>query len=234
MFCVRGFWGIRQGVEQLLALSGDEEDAVERVIPSKHEGAIRLLIGVEDDTVTPLRDYLQKHIPPGVLADVGGGEEILDILWTAASRPAVLVLLTHLESAQKPGEPSDPRLVLTPRQKWLLARQITTRHQRDGAWEPPQSVVLLMACGTAATDIGTLNDFVISLTAAEAGAIIGTETPLFAALAARFAEEVTSELWNGRPLGTAVVGFRRRLLAEFNPLGFLFSAYGDSDLCIAP
>jgi len=77
-----------------------------------------------------------------------------------------------------------------------------------------------------------LNDFVLALNTAGAGAIVGTEVTIFTGLAERFASDVTRRMWSsGRStLGEAVKEFRQTLATESNPLGFAFTSYGSADL----
>jgi hypothetical protein len=123
--------------------------------------------------------------------------------------------------------------VLVPKSKWLLHRKISERSRRNAAsWCQPRSLVFLMACESAATEVSTVNDFVTAWNTAGAGAIVGTECIVGADLAASFAEEVTTELWNGKTLGEAMTNFRRKAVNNGNPLGLVFHAVGDVDLTV--
>ena len=100
-------------------------------------------------------------------------------------------------------------------------------------WEQPNTVILLLACGSSTTDVTTLNDIVTSLASAGAGAVIGTESPVFPRLVCRFGREVTQDLFAGRNLGVAVTDFHRRLLRSGNPLAFAFTCIGSLELELA-
>jgi hypothetical protein len=138
-----------------------------------------------------------------------------------------------LETTTIFGEPEGPRIVLVPKQQWLQATPITNRQINDGDWEQPRTLVLLMACGSGATDITTLNDLMTALTSVGAAAVIGTECAAFSRLVSRFAQEVTLDVWEGASLGEAVKAFNRRLVQAGNPLAFVFNYIGDADLTIA-
>jgi hypothetical protein len=97
-------------------------------------------------------------------------------------------------------------------------------------WDEPHPVVLLAACESGGADLATLTSFINAFANARAAAVIGTETTLFEGLAIRFTKEMTRALLNHLPLGEAVLQFRRGLIDEYNPLGFVFTAYGDADL----
>jgi hypothetical protein len=101
-------------------------------------------------------------------------------------------------------------------------------------WDDPNSLVLLMACGSAATDLSTLVTMLQTFAAAPAAAVIGTETPVVTSLVSHFATKLSLAMWrDGDSLAEAITNARRALLASANPLGFGFSAYGNGDLKIA-
>jgi len=49
-----------------------------------------------------------------------------------------------------------------------------------------------------------------------------------------FSNKIASALFSQAPLGEAILGFRRNLLQELNPLGFVFTPYGDAELVRKP
>jgi hypothetical protein len=100
-------------------------------------------------------------------------------------------------------------------------------------WEDPRPIILQMTCDSADVDVATLNHFLLQWNSAGAAAIVGTEASVGAGIASQCAESVTRKLWNKTPLGEAITGYRRELIFEGNPLGFLFTAYGDVDLAVA-
>jgi hypothetical protein len=231
VYCIYGFWGIRHRVEQLVALGGSLEDAVEKIQPNPQAG-VCLAVGTSDEHTTKMATELRAQLGTAV-AELGPGNDLLDLLWQPQSRPAVLIVLGHLETATIFGEPEGPRIVLVPKQQWLQATPITNRQINDGDWEQPRTLVLLMACGSGATDITTLNDLMTALTSVGAAAVIGTECAAFSRLVSRFAQEVTLDVWKGASLGEAVKAFNRRLVQAGNPLAFVFNYIGDADLTIA-
>ncbi|NOT58754.1 MAG: hypothetical protein HOP19_00860 [Acidobacteria bacterium] len=232
VYCLKGFWGLRHQVEQLLALGDNLEDAVVKVERNPQAG-ICLAVGEKDEHTQKMTDELRNKLGAAVF-ELKQQEDLLDRLWKPAERPAILVTLGHLETNQIAGEPEGPRIVIQPKQQWLQAQEITNRQIADGDWEQqPNTLILLMACGSAATDIATLNDLSTAFTSTRAAAIVGTECVVFSRLVARFAEEVTLDLWNGMPLGQAVKQFNRRLTGAGNPLAFVFNYLGAADLQVA-
>jgi hypothetical protein len=180
VYCIYGFWGVRHRVEQLMPLGGSLEDAV-ATIRSNPQVGVCLAVGTSDAHTTQMAQELRAKLAKlgAVMVELGPGDDLLELLWQSQSRPAVLIVLGHLETKAVPGEPPGPRIVLLPKQKWLQAQLITDRQIADGDWEQPRTLVLLMACGSGATDITTLNDLVMALTSVGAAAIVGTECAAF-------------------------------------------------------
>jgi hypothetical protein len=56
----------------------------------------------------------------------------------------------------------------------------------------------------------------------------------FESLAVRFAKNFTPEMREGCSQGATMLRFRRALLQQSDPLGFLFTAYGPADLATRP
>jgi hypothetical protein len=232
-YCLYGFWGMRHRVEQLLGSADRLRDAASTIMATPPPGHVCVAIDKNDDHTRRLLGELRKALGTS-LVEAGPTHEILNMLWQAEERPAVLIVLGHLETRAIDGEPEEPRIILPgSERRWLLASEITDRHQDDGGWEQPRTLVFLMACGSGATDIGTLNDFVTALSSAGAAAVVGTECPVFTSLVARFAGEVTLDLWKGATLGQATNAFSRRLAISGNPLAFVFNCIGNADLTIA-
>lgn len=227
VYCMYGFWGLRHRVEQLVDLGDNLVDAVDEVQPNPRSG-VCLAVGEVDNNTEEMARALRAQLGPAVV-ELAAGDDLLDVLWETQKRPAILVALGHLQTTDIVGEPVGPRLVLQPQKKWLQANLVTARQMVDGDWEQPRTLVLLMACGSAATDITTLNDLVTAFTSVRAAAIAGTECVVFPRLAARFTQEITLALWNGMHLGEAVLQFNRRLTGSGNPLAFVFNYLGDAD-----
>jgi len=231
VYCVRGFWGIRHALEILLARAGVIEDEVTVIERGAREGAVCVIAGTDDEPTRQFVAEMEKTLGTGIKV-VGEAEDVLDLLWDEQRRPALLIVLGHLETRPIAGEPLGPRIVLVPKKRWLRAKTVTAREKSRQAWSrQPRSVVLLMACGSAATEVGTLNDFVTSLSSAGAAAVVGTECLVFSRLVTLFSQALTADLWGGKvTLGEAIKNFRRRLVRAGNPLAFVFSAAGNADL----
>jgi hypothetical protein len=122
---------------------------------------------------------------------------------------------------------------LEPGKQWLTETAISERAAQ--AWSQPRTAVCLLACGSAATEVETVNDFVTALHTAGANAIIGTECIIGENSSAEFAEHVMATLGTGsakETLGETMTRFRRKLVNQGIPLGFVFKSLGDVDLTV--
>lgn len=241
-YCIRGFWGVRHYVEELIG--GEAGDADKTVGRASRNGAVRLIVDPDLNAGTEMGQDLVKELGASAMAfGPCDDQELLQLLWEKPDeRPSVLIVLGHLQTGSPAcqNEPEDDRIVLVDKQKWLTERSISYMFQRSLLrWGQPRPLILLLACGSAATDVDKLNDFVLALNAAGASAIVGTECTVFSSFAKRFGEELTLAMCKADPqgrvrkLGEAMTDFRCRVLRSGNPLAFVFRAVGDADLTLA-
>jgi hypothetical protein len=229
VYCIYGFWGLRHQVEQLVELSGAAQDTITEIAPSSSESYVRVAAGVNDDYAKDLVKQMRAEMG-AAFVETDSASDLVDLLWDDTTRPAILVVMGHMQLAHLDGEPKEPRIVLVPKKRWFLASSIMKHLKKKDEWKPPNTLVLLMACSAGATELTTLNGFVQNLTTAGAAAVVGTECLVFSSLVARFAREVTSDLWNKKSLGEAVKFFNRRLVSAGNPLAFIFNCLGNSEI----
>jgi hypothetical protein len=226
-YCIYGFWGLRHQVEHLVEIPGDPRDSIVDIKPSV-KPFIRLTSGLNDQYIKDLGNKMSEEM--GSAFSENPINDLVELLWDDNVRPGILIVAGHLQISPVEGEPDEPRIVLEPAKKWFLASEVLKRLKQAEEWAQPNPVVLLMACASGATQISTLNDFVMSLKSAGAAAVIGTEALAFSSLVSRFAREITSDLWNKKTLGEAVKLFNRRLLSSGNPLPFIFNCLGNADI----
>jgi hypothetical protein len=231
VYCIWGFWGVRHKIEELVAIGDSLKNAVQKITPSPTGPVAALLIGTPDQYTAEMETQLQATLG-SQLVPLTSNEDLLDLLWTQGKRPAVLIMLGHMET--KPA-PQRFELGQPPNEKWLLSKTIDEFIVDRKEWDTqPRTLVLFMACSSGATELATLNDFVTSWITAGSAAIVGTECLTFSRLVARFAREVTIDLLAKKPksLGDAVMAFNRRMISSGNPLGFVFNSLGDADLSV--
>jgi hypothetical protein len=228
--CINGFWSIRHYIEELIGKGADTDAIVAR---PAHDG-VRIIHDAGLPGATQFQSTMKTLIPAPNLAFGPAAETtLLDLLWKdPPERPSILVVVGHLESRMIPGEPESARVVMVPASEWLTRTELSDRALNAVCWTQPRPVVMLMACESFGLDASTINDFITSLSLAGAAAIIGAEAVVPAGLAMRCAQEMTRALWAKTTLGEAMTTFRRAVLAEGNPLAFVFNGIGSVDLTL--
>ena len=232
-YCINGFWGYRHRIEELIG-NRETKDSVSDVFSIKKAGSLQFL---HDQSIPPL----EAKDPGHVLAALSGaqatqpkdGDDLLDALWNASSRPGMFVVFGHLTSEPRDGEPSGTRIPIpgTSPQEWFMSRQILEYLDNHAPWSDPNTIVVLLTCDSMATNPRTLTDFVVAFHRARAGAIIGTECLAFSDCVSRFSQRFFPLLWEREvPLGEAMRAVRRDLLQQGYPLAFIFSSIGRADL----
>jgi hypothetical protein len=233
LFCVRGFWGVRHYVEELIDQPGD---AVTRVTPSAQTQPVRLVADAGLPESGPLATDLASDLGAAVVVSGPAHPvQLLDLLFQKPEqRPALLILLGHHDRQVRAGALDVSRILIDSPAVWLSHRDVSLRAQgQPNAWDQPRSLVLLMACSSAPIGIQTLTDFVTAWTISGAAAIVGTECVVGSKLAATFSRVFATRIWKEKaPLGRVMTEIRAQLLAEGNPLAFVFHALGDVDLVL--
>lgn len=227
-YCVYGFWGTRLQVEQSLHQLGKNEQATTQLKPFGKK-SILYVSGLATKTALDFPKVLEQDLGAEWVGTLESGAKLVQQLWSP-QRPAVLVVLGHLQEKDAADQPAGPRIRITD-DDWLIADRITDNAFDSGRWDDdPRTVVILAACESASADLLSMNDFIKAFGSARAGAVIGTETSVFESLARRFARTLSKALLDRRKLGEAILDFRRELLRERNPLGLVFTAFGHAGL----
>jgi hypothetical protein len=229
-YCPYGFWGLRHQVEQLVG--GDKaRNATSEVAPLR-EGGVYVAVDDQLSMLKALPGELERLLGREWLSIATPRDDLVSRMWEPEKRPAILLVASHCEMD---GEAiAAPRMRLPGSDRWLKPGQLSQMLlEKEEGWSDPHALVLLAACESGAADLASVNDFVGTFLDVGAGAVVGTEAPVFEALAMRFARELTPAMVKGKRLGEALLDFRRALLRERNPLGLLFTAYGPAELATA-
>jgi hypothetical protein len=238
VYCIKGFWGARLVVEERIA-NGPGDHGVQSIPVPVEAEPLCVAMDMTVDGVPTLHQQFKDGIGEKKVAGPLDSSQLLTLLWQdPPKRPTVLVVLGHLETQPIPGEPAGDRIVLVQNKSWLTHESISDRYvAQPKHWTQPRPLVLLMACSVAATTVSKLNDFVLALNRAGAGAIVGTECVVFADRVCSFAKYLTLTMWNAKDnqhvsLGKAMREYRVAILQEGNPLAFVFRAIGNADLIL--
>src|SRR5262249_34372038 len=118
IYCVNGFWGVRHILEELIAGDLHEaQDAVTAINRSTKDRAIGFAVDKDEPHTVAMREKLSQSLGSG-FAMVRPEETLLDLLWQEDERPAVLIVLGHLEKSAVEGEPPGIRIVLPGGKSW--------------------------------------------------------------------------------------------------------------------
>lgn len=228
--CVRGFWGIRHVIEEFVR-SEDIDAPTDTVTHPDGAAPVACTLGVADNWSTALISRLEQRFGPNTVLRLQAGDSLFERLRDEAQRPAVLVLIGHLSNQpviNVANAPDPPHISVETVERFLSPRALV-REAAKGRWvDPRRSVVLLLACGSAADDLGKFSHgFVLRLSSMGAAAVVACEEKIDTGLAADFAEWTISQLQTVGP-GESLRRWRARLLAQANPCGFLFACFGNA------
>jgi hypothetical protein len=239
-YCINGFWGVRHIVEEVIKKSG-ADDAVLSIPKPKDAEPMCVAMDVSVAGVPEFHTELKNNLGNDSVAGPLDAKQLVQLLWQEPpKRPTVLVVLGHLNTSPiaAAGEPPIDRIQVA-EHSWLTHARISDEFNHAAKhWEQPRPLVLLMACTAAATTESKLNDFVLALNAAGAGAIVGPECSVFPDLACSFAKFLTLRMWTpddmGKhvSLGKAMNEYRVQTLQSGNPLAFVFRSVGEADLVL--
>jgi hypothetical protein len=230
VFCVGGFWGVRHRVEERI----DQPDGgLMSIMASANGTPVRVVA----DAALPGASTLPADLASDLGAanvDSGPGvpKDLLDLLFDKDKRPSLFIILGHHD--QQSGTPPLARIQIDGTPTWFSEDDLRTRAKKSAdAWEQPRSLVLLMGCDSATTKLATLTNFITAWCTVGAGAIVGTEAVVGSTTAADFARRFSDRAFKQKQsFGAAMTGIRAELLAEGNPLAFVFHAIGNVDLTL--
>lgn len=231
VLCCRGFWGLRHRLELLLA-DPEGDNPVSRV--SGHRAPLRVGLGQSVAAGRCFPAFTALCSDPAVA--IAAGNDFAALLWS--DRPAVLIALGKL-TTEGDGMTMYHQIDLQPT---LRDSTVANEISKRGRWADPHSLIMLLACSSAATSLRALLGMTRALIGAGAGAVIGTETDLFSGAASRFAAALHARLVAPAPggtpdqptLGAAMQTARWELIADHSPAALTFTAYGNADLGMGP
>jgi hypothetical protein len=94
-------------------------------------------------------------------------------------------------------------------------------------------LVLLNGCGTVGFSPDALSPFIVKFVNDRGAAgIIGTEVVVWEELATDFAAFFLEKFLSGQSAGEALLATRRALIANYNPLGLVYTLYAAAHLMI--
>lgn len=241
VICIEGFWSARHRIELLREDLRDGEAPRPRLTLAHAPPAnplISLGIGLQNLQASSAAERLQKlteAIPDGLVPFTADGGNILDMLWDAQRRPAMLIVIGHLHAAV-PEHNLEVRIAPYPsaEDKHMISSAMIAEKKIGTGWPPPHTpLVLLLACDSAQRAPGELISLVDAFLATRASGVAGTEWKIETPQAVDFAAHMVNHMVADCPpkdLGDAVRLFVREQLARESPWPFAFSVYGSAEL----
>jgi hypothetical protein len=232
-FCIRGFWGVRHRVEQLVWPGGEPRDAPELIGPPRPATTVGFLRPVSDDYVEALATHLNGS-PQGFWMEYPHGAGWLSLLHPGEKRPAIIAVVSHLEDVASASGIRLPRMQLDGTGAWLENPHFVAEIKAKRSWKKPQQpLVLLMACSGGFTRLETATTFAGNFLRLGAAGTVASDCTVFTGLAARFARDLIEALAADLPMGEAMRRCTEELAREGCPLGFVFTYLGSADLQLA-
>jgi CHAT domain len=228
--CVRGFWGFRHQIEEL---DGKRVNSTR----NSEIWTLNKPLAFVENAGTQYGVTMASALSSLPNSAQVPGADFLNKLWAQTTRPAMALVLGHMETEELENQPPGPRLVLEGSRKnpthWLRDTDVMDRVEYDKPWDAPNPIVVLLSCDSANTSPETLSNLVLSFLKAHASAVVGTECMVFSGLLARFGTELAEAMIRDhRTLGEALRASRRGLLHQGIPLAFVVNAIGIADLKI--
>jgi hypothetical protein len=229
ILCVRGFWGLRHRISEFI--NADETALVSRPRPraSAPADGVPVICAIHPrmPNPRPMIAKFERYFGAGRVKDWPESEALRPELDDPGRRPAVLVIVGHLENADRLPEPPTVELRSTERYLHSLYFPID-----DYRWESPhRPIVFLLACRSGADIITQLPSLVRTLLDVGAGAVLSAETDIDAQLANDVLLAFAPHLMRGT-LGDALITWRQKCMARGDPSALFFTTFGDADVTV--
>ncbi|GAA5094355.1 hypothetical protein GCM10025760_25490 [Microbacterium yannicii] len=229
--CVRGFWGIRFVIEEMIGEGSNER------LTAARGGAEGHLVVCTNGTSDKWSDDIATTLSGAfgdLVDDFADDASLLDLLWDEQRRPAVLVAVGHVTTKpdERGEESSAPRMYVRASERYLTVDALVRarlQHKR-GRWvQPRRPIVLLLGCETNRGDLAQAHNLVQGFTSVGAVSVIATEQVIDTRLARDVAVAVVGGLSATGP-GEGLRSWRAQRMSEQNPLGLAFTCFGNADV----
>ena len=226
-FCIKGFWGVRHVIEEVLhSPARRAEPPYER--PSQAQAVLVSLDELNsytEEVVAALREASGLEIRPFD----GDSDQLIDRLWAMDPRVAIAVLLGHVELNASPGSLGSARLAL-PRGRPLSTGAFTDRYLKEGTWTPaPGPLAMVLGCTTGPVDLGSATTLTSDFLNAGSPWVVGTCAAITETMASDLAHRLVTAVFANDSVGQAMRAWREEVLQAGNPIAFACTAVGDVD-----
>jgi hypothetical protein len=226
-FCIKGFWGVRHIIEEVLhSPARRAKPPYER--PSQAQAVLVSLDELNSYTegvVAALRDASGLAVSPFD----GDSRDLIDRLWAADPRVAIAVLLGHVELNASAGTLGSARFAL-PRGKHFSTGAFADHYLEVGTWTPaPGPLAMVLGCTTGPVDLGSAATLTSDFLNAGSPWVVGTCAAITEAMASDLAHRLVTAVFANDSVGQAMRAWREEVLQAGNPIAFACTAVGDVD-----
>lgn len=238
VICMEGFWGIRHQIEQYI--TPPEKMDMQAKLPVTKNSPIIYSFNINDqEIISVIQSLPQYKLPVKCIADE---KDIFSPIWKKEHCPATLLVFGHLETKPKSDEPDEPRILSyllngtqkASEEKWYCRSNFSKFFKNNKTYkEKPSPLIFLISCSSNAPDTKTQLSLVKEFNYGGASTIIATECSITSGLGKAFVDHVFKALYiEGRELGEAIQDFNKKIFIKGNPLGFVFTCFGNLNLKI--
>jgi hypothetical protein len=228
---LRGFWGFRHIVEQLVGTQPPLDDVPGKISKLPTIPPVRFIRTVADPYVQALvNDFSTSPFDTSV-KEYSVPECFLDPLRDPAQRPAVVLYLGH-QIIEGPAEAPETSLLAADKSILLRLSDITHEILKPGKWSSPRSIVILLGCATGSDRMDTGIGLSGGLLNLGAGGVVATECIVFTDIVARMARDLTRELLSGKSMGDSMKNCTWALAQEGCPMGLVFTYLGPAEAAL--
>lgn len=223
--CVRGFWGIRHRIEELVGAV--YEPALVISIPN---AALRIDLARGLPNNSYIDTFVSTLQRSATVHEIAGTDSLLERLWDQARSP-VCAVVGHLNAA---GE-----IECGTSETGITASTITTHARTHRDLDDPHPLVLLFVCESGAVTPELVASQALALTSAGIAGLVCTETVVRSSHIRDFGTALITELLDTIGVSGAIEPFpfagslqraRTSLLADQLVVGLAFLAFGPATL----
>lgn len=226
--CLRGFWGFRHVIEQLVGTQAPLDDVPGKIAGSPTAPTMGFIRTIDDDWVGTLSSEFKKAPYAPSVVEYPVPKRFLELLRKKDERPALVLYVGHQAMSESPNAP-EPYLLAEDDTPLLQLSDFTEEWMSNEGWSTPRSLVMMMGCGTGTSRVDTGISLSGALLNLGAVGVLGTECTVYTDIVSRMARDLSQELLQGENMGEAMQHCVWRLAQEGCPMGLVFTYLGPAE-----